>query len=49
MKQEPGIEPVLEAETFDNNDEILKRYELFIDESKIENFNDINFISLLDE
>ncbi len=49
MKQEPRIEPVLEAETFVINDEILKRYELFIDESKIENFNDINFISLLDE
>ncbi len=49
IKQEPRIEPILEAEKFIINDEILKKYELSIDESKIDVFNNINFITTLEE
>ena len=49
IKQEPRIEPILEAENFNITDEILQKYKLFIDESKIDIFDNINFITTLEE
>lgn len=47
MKQEPLIEPIMEAEKVIITDEILKKYELSIDETKIDVFDNINFVSIL--
>ncbi len=49
MKQEPLIEPIMEAEKVIITDEILKKYELSIDETKIDVFDNINFVSILEE
>lgn len=49
IKQEPLIEQILEAEEFIINDEILKHYKLSIDESKIDVFDKINFITTFEE
>lgn len=49
IKQEPLIETILEAEEFIINDEILKQYKLAIDESKIDVFDKINFITTFKE
>ena len=43
------ITPVQNFETIELTDEVLKEYKLQVDKTKIENFKDINFISLFDE
>lgn len=42
------LAPIENGETIMLTDEILKEYKLTIDSSKIENFEDINFISIFD-
>lgn len=48
MKDEkkPEVVDILNYEPIALSDEILERFKLTIDETKIENFNDINFVSL---
>lgn len=46
--QEPRIEEIFDCEQIILTDEVLEKYQLKIDETKIENFDDINFISLLE-
>ncbi len=49
MKKEPPIQGFLGAEDLIINDEILEKYKLSIDESKIDVFDIINFITTLEE
>ncbi len=49
MKNEPPIQTILGAEDLIINDEILEKYKLSIDESKIDVFDIINFITTLEE
>ncbi len=48
-KKQPRIEEFFDCEEICLTDEILEKYKLSIDETKIEKFEDINFISLLEE
>ena len=42
------LAPIENGETIILTDEILKEYKLQVDSSKIEHFEDINFISIFD-
>lgn len=43
------ILPIENNETLVLTDEVLKQYQLDIDKTKIDNFDDINFVSLFEE
>lgn len=45
---EPRIETIFNSEEIVLTDELLEKFKLQVDEAKIENFDDINFISLLE-
>ena len=49
MKKEPHFQGFLGAEDLIINDEFLEKYKLSIDESKIDVFDIINFITTLEE
>lgn len=43
------LTPVQEIDSIVLTDEILKEYMLQVDKTKIENFGDINFVSIFEE